>query len=426
MIDLKKPVTTFRANTGGGVVEDTRVDFQGGKKKAGLISGVSVITRGEALGHDLWIDDTFVEQVGEAIQASNMGVKSRFTHPGLSGDGTGKFLGRFKGADLGDGQLFSDFHISPAANKSPDGKLGDYVLELADDDPDAFGVSIAFQHDPKAEREFINANTEVDADGSQNFISPDPQNEKNYPHARLEKLRAVDVVDSPAANPNGLFHRGDEIADEADQLLSYSLGLSDKAPALSCFDIDPDRALGFVARYLDRHDLEIKPKGHDMPKPTAELTDAVVEAPEAEATETEETAEVETEETAGNSAEETEESPGEVTEPAAETSTDTEASEGQKFLNAFGDRGGVWYAEGKSFDEARDLHTAEQAERIEALETRNAQLESADLGGEAIDLGTPADEESPEHKRAKEFSEKGQLSDGAARMAASIRLPGKN
>lgn len=41
-------------------------------------------------------------------------------------------------------------------------------------------------------------------------------------------------------------------------------------------------------------------------------------------------------------------------------------TEGQRFLAAFGDRGGVWFAQGKSFDEARQLYIAElRAERDE-------------------------------------------------------------
>ena len=43
----------------------------GGKYGVGMIENVSVITRGEALGHDAWIDEPFLKQVAEAINKSD-------------------------------------------------------------------------------------------------------------------------------------------------------------------------------------------------------------------------------------------------------------------------------------------------------------------------------------------------------------------
>src|SRR5262249_52510187 len=97
-----------------------------------------------------------------------------------------------------------------------------------------------------------------------------PDNKKNLPHFRLGTLQAVDSVDDPAANPNGLFHRADKVAVEAEQLLAWGLGLSDKRPQLAALnlDVDPDRLAGFVQRFLTRHKLTITPhgKGTVMPK----------------------------------------------------------------------------------------------------------------------------------------------------------------
>ena len=42
---------------------------------AGVLSGYSVITRGEALGHGMWVDGTFLSQVVEAGNASAKGLK---------------------------------------------------------------------------------------------------------------------------------------------------------------------------------------------------------------------------------------------------------------------------------------------------------------------------------------------------------------
>lgn len=83
----------------------------------------------------------------------------------------------------------------------------------------------------------------------------------NVPHARLKALLADDIVDEPAANPGGLFHRGDDIAEEAEKLAEFALGLSNEKPKLVALSIEPSRVAAFVGRFLDRHGLHVVPKG---------------------------------------------------------------------------------------------------------------------------------------------------------------------
>lgn len=234
--------------------EKPTVDPEGGDYKQGMIRGFAMITKGEALGHGMWIDDAFLDQTVEAMRAEGS-VKSRFTHPGLSGDGLGKFLGRAKNARRDGDKVLADLHFSESSHVSPDGDLAKYVMTLAKEDPEAFGASIVFEHDPQIAGEFAGDHLNTDGD----FESPDHANEKNLPHARLRRLYAADIVDEPAANPDGLFHRGDEIADEADKLLSYALGFTDAKPTVAHLSIDPDRAVGFVKRFLDQHGVTVVP-----------------------------------------------------------------------------------------------------------------------------------------------------------------------
>jgi len=49
---------------------------------------------------------------------------------------------------------------------------------------------------------------------------------------------------------------------------------------------------------------------------------------------------------------------------------------GTDFLNSFGDAGGVWFAQGKSFDEARELHTKAIAAQNKALTDEVASLKT--------------------------------------------------
>src|SRR5437879_884872 len=64
---LRSPVSFGLADSG------KPVDRTGGDNGAGCIYGLSVIMAGEALGHDQWIDATFLQQVADAINASPNG-----------------------------------------------------------------------------------------------------------------------------------------------------------------------------------------------------------------------------------------------------------------------------------------------------------------------------------------------------------------
>lgn len=235
---------------------------RGGKlrvdRDAGIIRGIAVITRGEALGHDLWIDSDFLSEVADAGKDAKAGVKARFTHPGLSADGLGSFLGRAKDLRLDSDIVRGDLHLSDTAYDTPKGDLATYVMDMAEMEPDMFGSSIVFYEDIGAESR--HRAEHEDEDG--NFGSPDEDNVSNFPHARLAQLRAVDMVDSPGANPEGLFHR-DDIHSEAEALAEYALGLSDRKPQTVHFGLDGDRVRPFVARFLETHGLRITPMSKD-------------------------------------------------------------------------------------------------------------------------------------------------------------------
>ena len=166
-----------------------------------VIRGVSVITRGEALGHEHWVDSTMLSRIVELGNAAMpRGIKSRWTHPGLSADGLGTHLGRLRNFRLDGDRALADLHLSDLARQSPTrGDMAGYVLGLAEEDPESFGLSITFQRDEKAEK------THRLACGGENFLSSDERNLKNLPHFSIAQLKTADVVDDPAANPGGFL-----------------------------------------------------------------------------------------------------------------------------------------------------------------------------------------------------------------------------
>ncbi|MCH8851202.1 MAG: hypothetical protein IID41_00955 [Planctomycetes bacterium] len=231
-----------------------RVIRDGGDSGVGLIQRFSVTTRGEALGHGMWLDKTFLSEVTEAINIKgDQGIKSRFTHPSMSGDGLGRFLGRVKNGRTVGNQAVADLHLSELAHSTPDGDLAEFVMDMAAKEPDMFGTSIVFMPNESAELAFVADNQ----DRQGRFVSPDRQNAQNLPHARLLELHADDVVDEPAANPSGMFHRGDELIEEANRLLSYSLGLTSEKPQLVELEFDADRVAEYLRRFLQDNDLVI-------------------------------------------------------------------------------------------------------------------------------------------------------------------------
>jgi hypothetical protein len=177
-------------------------------RAAGVIYGYSVITKGPALGHNMQIDDTTLKQVVELGNRSALGVKARFDHPNASNTSMGTFLGRTKNLRLSGDRVLGDLHLSEAAKDAPQGDLYSYVLGLAERDPAAFGASIVF--DGKAEEQRHEDGTKkIDAQGQ-----PLPR------LARVEQLLASDIVDEPAANPGGLFERGDSLASKISAFLN--------------------------------------------------------------------------------------------------------------------------------------------------------------------------------------------------------------
>lgn len=253
--------TLFRVNAKRGLGTG-KVD-----REARLIQDVSVITMGEALGHDLWIDETFLDQVVKTGNKLKIGAKSRFTHPGLSADGMGTQIGRVKHFIVDGTQVRADWHLYEKSNS----ELVDKVLDLAEEDPEAFGASLVFNRDFAAEEAF----SKKYADQQGRFISPAEENQANLPHIRLSALSAADVVDDPAANPDGLFGftEGSEMAAQAEAVLAFAFGLTDKAPPESWVGPHPERVKAFLKNFLSRHGLELQPVGTELVGCVLDTTD---------------------------------------------------------------------------------------------------------------------------------------------------------
>lgn len=344
---------------------DPIIDREGGKFGAGIIRGVSLACVGEALGHEMWLDQITIDQITEHANAKgDTGLKCRFTHPGLSSDGMGRHLGRLFNVRTEGEKSVGDLHFAKSAHDTPDGDLAEYVMLLTEEDPKAAGLSIVFHHDFESEEEFAEQHQEdyeyEDWKGrtvqSKRFKSPDERNEHNYRHVRLDELRAADIVDEPAANPDGLFDRS-PLARQADVFLSYAAGISDQKPTASAFNVDGDRASQFLGRWLESHGLSLVPK-----KELAAM--AETNTPE--------------------------------TPAAPEVTRESLLAEQKRYVDKFGADDGVkWFSEGKSYEEALELFCDKQSTRIESLTEELSEakekLSSINLGEDEPIETTPSD-----------------------------------
>lgn len=197
-----------------------------------VVYGVAVMQLGalnEPDSRPYFADATTIKQVLALGKSNPKGVKSRWTHPNMSNDGMGKFLGRLRNFRPNEDKstVLADLHLSPIAFRGEDGGLGQQTLDMADQEPDAFGLSVAPVWDFE----------EMDRLETKEGTQP----------MRFKKLMAADVVDEPAATRGGIFGGEPLSLATAPHQLTNALNqlFADATP-----DVIRDRAGGFIETYL--------------------------------------------------------------------------------------------------------------------------------------------------------------------------------
>lgn len=110
------------------------------------------------------------------------GLRCRFGHPPLFGDGLGLHLGRARNPRVDGAVVRADLQLNEVSHAAPAGDLGRYVLDLAASDPEALAASLALSHSEQQ-----------------------PAGYDEPPVWLPTRLFAVDLVDEGAATPGGLF-----------------------------------------------------------------------------------------------------------------------------------------------------------------------------------------------------------------------------
>jgi hypothetical protein len=186
-----------------------------------------------------------LRKIVDLTNGERKGLRSRFTHPGQSADGLGKYLGRAKGAWLDtSGPVWrarADLHISPSSHDTPSGDLGGYVLRLANEDPDALSSSVVIEVDEEVR---------LNKDGTR---VKGPNGDPLPPLWRPTKLWATDVVDTGDAVDGLLSAQHLSTGDLPDAVQRQAWAMLDRLFAGQSEETIRARVGDFLGRYLSRH-----------------------------------------------------------------------------------------------------------------------------------------------------------------------------
>lgn len=156
----------------------SRLNLSGTKvnREAGIIRSVSLISLGEARGHDKQVDQKTLETVRDCAKEYGDGLRVKF-NPNTFTHGAGMLAGRIPVSTIRveSGKTVGDLHLY----RSMPAEAKEYLYEICEETPGNIGLSIEFTGDDE----------EIDG---QKF-------------ARCGEIFSAVIVDIPAANPTGLF-----------------------------------------------------------------------------------------------------------------------------------------------------------------------------------------------------------------------------
>lgn len=212
---------------------------------SGIIKNISLCTTGEAEGHEINLDQSFINDVVMLGQQYPQGLKSRFGHPNLSNEALGTYLGRFKNFRVEANRAVADLYLDDVAKKSPGGDLYNWIMDMARNNPDQFGASIVFE--PGDPYQIIDGKKVPLSKRDPIFGTLMFEDESLPVYASIKTLLGADLVDEPAANPEGLFSSTQFNADKFAVRLTEFL---DSNPDIWKFiDKNPEKFQPFLKRY---------------------------------------------------------------------------------------------------------------------------------------------------------------------------------
>jgi hypothetical protein len=162
--------------------------------EAGVISGCSVITVGECAGKHKgsWVDQKTLTQLLSLASGFKDGVKVKLSESREHDGSAGQIIGSLKNFRIDGDNLRADLHL--LKSDSNFGKL----IEMSAKMPEAFGLSVVVPNN-------------YETQGKKKLLRP-------------TDIFSIDIVESPAANPTGLFSAKKSMSEEKDKEIKYAEG----------------------------------------------------------------------------------------------------------------------------------------------------------------------------------------------------------
>lgn len=242
---MPKQPDWLRANSLGSPV---KVD-----RENGIIYGRVVAELGTFKDRRGKFNDVSLAKIAELMATNPNGTKSRFTHPSLSSDGLGKFLGRDQNPRVDGPRVRADLHFDPSAYKTPSGDLATYVMDLAQNDPGAFGSSLVLQTEKIFEL------------GENGRPKRDENGDEIPPLWMPTKIHAIDVVDDgDAVHGDFMSASGIDFDSLPDFEVRKGSAMLDALFAGQPREVVKARCEAWLERYLSNRYGELEPAGRSV------------------------------------------------------------------------------------------------------------------------------------------------------------------
>lgn len=208
-----KSIPNFNSNT-------VNVD-----RENGIIKNTCIAEFGQNQ-NDSFFDEIFLSELVRLGNEAD-GIKSRFGHPNMCATSFGTFIGRYRNFQLKDGNVYGDLHLDNTTKslevEGKGMKMFDYILTMAENNPDMFGNSIHIY--------------------SETYQKP-IQGKVRTLH-KLEKFKACDLVDEPAATSALFSNNANDLGIIVTQFL-------DENPQIfETISKQPDIMENFFSRYAN-------------------------------------------------------------------------------------------------------------------------------------------------------------------------------
>lgn len=159
----------------------------------GILKNVEIAKFGKNKNNS-YFNQKFLDDLVEKGNAQKQGVKSRFGHPNMCATSLGTYIGRFKEFTQKEGKVYATLYLDKVSKDTPNGNLYDYVINMAQNNPDMFGNSIV-----------------ISCDWFDEEITNEAGEKETVESLILDEFISSDLVDDPAAtdalfssNPNDL------------------------------------------------------------------------------------------------------------------------------------------------------------------------------------------------------------------------------